>query len=249
MTRAVTWYASGTESVLGRLEVRTAQASSPTHESTHATRDLRLAARSRPWELGDTSTSGPSVIAFLFALPGSAAIRAIDAAGDYFAVRTGDAWDLFLPGYAQEDRKTPRGERLGTRRAARMTFVPDAFDTLRDHVETASGRRWRYSGGSDLVLVNTWLSPGSAPVIDWQSTASGSLTEAAAGRVSLGIAEVIERISRDLQQNLEDPHYGVSKIMEIDHRRAPAASSIIRDLFVGVTSEIVASFAAKTAGL
>jgi len=233
---------------MGRLEERSAELRADRVNALLSTRGLRLAARSRPWEITDEARWGPSVIAFLFALPGSAAVRAIDAAGEYFAVRTGDAWDLFLPGYVRDEKKVPRERRLGGSYARGMSFAPEAFDSLRAHVEAESGGRWQYSGGTDLVLVNTWLSPDADPVIDWASTASGSLTEASAGLVTLGIAEVVERISRDLEQNLEDPMYGVGDI-DPTSPASPAASSIMRDLFVTVTGEIVAALAVKSAGL
>lgn len=94
---------------------------------------------------------------------------------------TGDDWDLFFPGYytAHDERfehnvgSHPIGRGFGSQ----WFFHSRDFDMLRSHVEQASGERWTYSGGTDLVLVNGWLPERGEPVIDWVSTQSGSLSE------------------------------------------------------------------------
>jgi len=248
MDTPLAWHSQSRQSVIGRLEERSAALvvddAGPIH---FRTRDLRLASRSRPWENAAGSQWGPSVLVFLFALPGSSAIKAIDANGDYFSVRSGRTWDLFLPGYVAPSGKIKTSERTGDRYARTWIFDSEGFDTIRGHVEAKSGGRWKFSGGTDLVLVNTWLSSGQDPAIDWASTAFGSLSETTTGTTTIGLAQVIERISRDLQENLEDPMYGVGEIQAA--MKNSSSSSIMRDLFISVTSDIVATVATKASGI
>jgi hypothetical protein len=154
----------------------------------------------------------PTDLAFLFALPDSAAIRQLDARGDYFNVRTGDTWDLFFPGY-RKSRGNDSG-RWVTRRAygRRWRFDAEGFNTIREYVERESGRRWEYSGSTDLVLINCWIHEHGEPTIDWASTISGQLTDQVDGVQTLTLANIIERISRDLGTAAEDPSYGVSRV-------------------------------------
>jgi hypothetical protein len=40
-------------------------------------------------------------------------------------------------------------------------------------VEELSGRRWQYSSGTDLALVNAWLVEEGEPLVNWVSRISG----------------------------------------------------------------------------
>lgn len=110
-------------------------------------------------------TGGFHVVAMLFAHPDSDAIRTLDARGEYFNVRTGNTWDLFFPGYHQSDdhrlERAAGSRPVGRGFASGWYFNARDFDVFRRHVESASGKRWRYSGGTDLVLV-TALCPTAA---------------------------------------------------------------------------------------
>ena len=159
---------------------------------------------------------GPSVLAIIFAHPDTEAIRTLDTRGDYLNIRSGETWDLFFAGYYSSD--APRTEKqleskpVGDHFARDWYFNSMAFEKLRGHVERMSGGRWQYSGETDLVLVNVWLPEHGEPTIDWESTQSGSLTDTRVGTSTLSLAQVIEKVSRDLQNEAEDAHYGIATV-------------------------------------
>jgi hypothetical protein len=193
---------------------------------------------------------GPIVLAFLFAQPGSEAIRALDTAGAYFDCRSGDTWDLFFPGYYRADDPDSE-ERLGAKRvgsdfAGNWFFSPADFNHMRKHVQNSSGERWKYSGLADLVLVCGWLASEGEPTIDWASTLSGTVGEGPAGR-TLTIQEVIERISNDLEAGEEDPNFGVDPLTAPSDARQP--DRIARDVVVGALSGIAAALGKGALGI
>ena len=143
---------------------------------------------------------GPAVLAFLFAHPDSDAMRMLDARGDYFDVRSGDTWDLFFPGYYRSPRGRDFEQETGARPighgyGADWYFNFGDFNMLRQDIERSSERRWEYSGGTDLVLVNGWLFERGEPTVDWASTISGQITDRTDGTKTLTLANVIERIT------------------------------------------------------
>lgn len=78
---------------------------------------------------------------------------------------------------------------------------------MREHVEERSG--WEYSGEADLVLIGCYLLEQGEPMVDWDLTLSGSVTDTATGTKTLNLGAVIEKISRDLANAVEDPDWGV----------------------------------------
>jgi len=192
---------------------------------------------------------GPVVIAFLFAHPGSDAIRMLDARGEYFDVRTGDTWHLFYPGYyrstmGHDFEQGAGGRPIGRQYAADWYFSPKDFNELRRHVEQSSNQLWEYSGGTDLVLVNGWVPMRGEPTIDWASI-SGQITDQEEGTKTLTLANVIERISRDLENAIEDASYGVREVT--DGPPSPV-SHIGRDFMIQALSGIAAALGAKALG-
>jgi len=194
---------------------------------------------------------GPAVLAFLFAFPDSDAIRMLDTRGEYFDIRTGETWDLFFPGYFSsvdeaETRRYPAARPVGRDFASTWYFSVSDFDALRLHVEQASERRWQYSGGSDLVLVNGWMPAEGEPTIDWASTISGQLTEQSAGALTLTLAGVVERITLDFQTGAGDAVYGVPEVTgPPPHESGHAA----RDFMISTLSGIAAALGARALGL
>ena len=193
---------------------------------------------------------GPTVLAFLFAHPDSDAFCMLDARGEYFNVRTGNAWDLFFPGYYSSSDpgfEQQTGSRpVGRGFAGEWFFSASDFDMLRSHVERSSGRRWAFSGGADLVVVNGWLPERGEPVIDWASTKSGTLREGAASRSDITIAHVIERISRDLETGAEDASYGVGDIID---RTDDRGDSDAKKVMIGALGGIAAALGKRGLGL
>ena len=194
---------------------------------------------------------GPTVLAFLFAHPDSDAIRMLDQRGEYFDCRTGDTWDLSFPGYYRSGKgrlfELEAGARpVGHGYADDWYFNPHDFDLLRGHVERSSQGRWQYSGGTDLVLINGWLVEGNDPSIDWASTVSGQVADQAAGARTLTLANVIERVSRDLESATEDASYGVGELTEPP---SPSDGHIERDLMVNALAGIAAALGARALGI
>ncbi len=194
---------------------------------------------------------GPTVLAFLFAMPDSDTIRLLDARGEYFHLRTGDTWDLFFPGYneTRPDKNARRGDarRVGQGYARRWGFNAQDFDNLRRHVEERSGGRWHYSGGTDLVLINCWVPDQGEPTIDWASTICGQLTDRGEGTQTLTLANIIERITHDLEQALKDPAYGVGAVT--DEPSAPTGTRATRDVAVEALGNIAAAIMMRATGM
>jgi hypothetical protein len=247
--------------VMGRLQqrqrelasaaVRARRAQAEARQSTSSA--LMTAAYSRELaerEMRARWRGGPQVVAFLFAPPDTDAIRSLDARGDYLNVRTGDDWDLFFPGYHRSGDHGLEAE-VGSRRVGRefardWYFNARDFDIFRREVEGASGGLWRYSGGADLVVAVGYM-PDAGPItIDWESTMSGSLTEREGAR-SLTVAETVERLSQDLEDGAEDPHFGLAEVFN----RMPEGtdSKALRDFTMGVLTAIAAQFGKDRLGM
>lgn len=192
----------------------------------------------------------PIVVAFLFAHPDSDAMRLIDARGEYFDARTGDTWDLLFPGYYKPRRGCEFEQDAGARPAGhgfagKWYFSPAGFNDLREYVQRSSERRWEYSGGTDLVLVNAWVPDQGEPMIDWSSTISGQVTDQQAGIRTLTLANVIERITRDLENEIEDASYGVSEVT--DGPPSPKGH-VTRDFMINALAGIAAALGARALG-
>ncbi len=249
---------SGAWTVMGRLAARQRQLR---EDATAARRRERDRSRSSQMmtaasdmqayqdSIAAAWRGGPSVLAFLFAQPDSHAIRSLDARGDYLNIRTGRTWDLFFPGYYQSDKpkleKEIRSRCIGRNFAEDWYFDAFSFDTLRRHVEHESRDLWRYSGETDLVLINLWLPEHGLPIIDWESTISGSLSESERGE-SLSLSQVVEKISRDLESGLEDPSYGVEQVVNPSRKQD---ESTAKKVMIGALGGIVAAFAKSKLGL
>jgi hypothetical protein len=196
-------------------------------------------------------TGGTFVVAMLFAHPDSQAIQTLDARGGYFNVRTGDTWDLFFPGY-HISSESPAFEREAGSRPVRREFTEQwffndrDFDMFRQHVQDASKGRWVYSGGTDLVLVTGYMPTAGEITIDWASTLVGSLTEPD-GTKTLTIAQVIERLTTDLEKGAEDASYGVGDV--VDGHIEKSATSSAREVAVAALGGIAAELAKAGLGL
>lgn len=194
-------------------------------------------------------TCGPTVLALLFAHPDTKAIASLDARGEYFDHRAGEQWDLFFPGYFRSP--DPAAERRYGARPVGKEFLndwffhPGDFDLFRIEIERLSEKRWQYSGTTDLVLASAWLASNSEPTVDWATTVSGSLTDVLTGTVSVSLPEVIERLSREIEQTLQSPDYGVPELTEKDGDSVPPAA---RDVMSNALGGIIAALGMKALG-
>jgi hypothetical protein len=146
----------------------------------------------------------------VFASPDSAPAQQLLRRKAYFDVRTGDNWDVFFAGYFQYGSMSDPDQ---------IQFDDDwglglrAFDAFRRGLEIRSRHRWKYSGGSDLVLLNMITFLTGDVQIDFQSIQSGPLTDPDDDTQTLTLARVIELISIDLEDDNGDDSYGVSEVV------------------------------------
>jgi hypothetical protein len=191
---------------------------------------------------------GPTVVALLFAHPDSEAVRTLDARGEYFNCRTGETWDLFFPGYyksANADLEVQTGAtRVGPGFASDWFFSAGDFNLFRADIQRLSEGRWTYSGGTDLVVINGWIPDVGEPVIDWPSTMAGALSDEATK--TLTIAQVVERLTRDLETQAEDPAYGVGEVTCLP---VAPGNSMARQIVIGALGGIGAALGKKGLGM
>lgn len=190
-----------------------------------------------------------TVIALLFGFPESAPMEELRSRRAYFDYRTKDNWDLFFPGYFQpapEQGLDKRDQRLTSERDNDWFFDPWAFNLMREHVEERSG--WEYSGETDLVLIGCYLLEEGEPMVDWDLTLSGSVTDTATGTKTLNLGAVIEKISRDLANAVEDPDWGVSRVVSPDKPEG-MVPRLEREAFIKAVAGIAAALALKPFGL
>jgi hypothetical protein len=198
---------------------------------------------------------GPAVLAFLFAQPDSQAMEMLDARAEYFDHRTGDTWDLFLPGYYSSREGADFERRAGAVPTGQYYtrdwyFHPGAFNSLREHIERSSEGRWHYSGGTDLVLIGGWMPDVGEPMIDWQSTISGRVTDPATATTTLSLPEIIEHISRDIEESLEAADYGVGNVTGTGGAECIGAESrTMRDVMINALGGIIAALVGKATGV
>jgi hypothetical protein len=95
------------------------------------------------------------------------------------------------------------------------------------------------------VLVNAWLPEQGELTIDWASAISGQVTDQQAGIRTLTLANIIERITRDLENEIEDASYGVGDVTD---RRPSRKSHVTRDFMLNALAGIAAALSAHALG-
>lgn len=191
------------------------------------------------------------VIALLFAHPDSEAVRQWSARADYFDLRTGSTWDLFVPGYYRltgysATRVAVDGHRVSGQGPDSLYFSPRGFDDLRRHVQEQTGNRWQYSGEADLVLLSAWLPESGDPTVDWQSVLAGQISDSPSGQRTLTLAQVIERISVDLEQVHESESFGVPEVVRASLQ---PGQSVTREILVQAIANVGAALGLRVLGL
>lgn len=199
---------------------------------------LRRRGRQRRKPTSSGGAEWETIVAMAFVPPPADTLDLLDAGGGVLDVRSGDRWDLFFPGHFKSSWEQERSvSRLvlpaetnrralspGTarRRPAGQDFLRDwyfdhnSFDVMRSEVETQSQRRFVYDGRPTLVVVRAVYDEGSEPVVDWASLASGPLSDRRHGTNTMTLAEVVHRISTDLEQGSADSHWGVGAVLSQD---------------------------------
>jgi hypothetical protein len=164
-------------------------------------------------------------LAFLLGHPDTSAVQQMARRHAYFDERTGGSWDLFFPGYYEDDRPRQAVDQRVTTSKATWWFSPTEFDRMRVKLEGKSSGRWRYSGGADLLLVRTRVPARGNPTVDWSSLV-GARLGVKEGEDDLGAT--VESIMRDIEDGavVRLPVHGDD-------------SSLGRDLAKGTTVAVV----------
>lgn len=189
-----------------------------------------------------------TVLAFMFAMPDEPTIEMLNRRGEYFDIRSGNSWDLFFPGYyrssnGQLEAHVMNTTPVGDRYARDWYFNSSDFDMLRQHVEDSSDGRWRFTGGSDLVLINAFVPERGEPTVDWESIQSGAI------RPPETLAGVVERISGDLERHTEDSAYGVASITSSGRSPASKGGGPAQDFFIQALAGIATALGLKSMGM
>jgi hypothetical protein len=202
--------------------------------------------------MGD-STTRYDVLSFAFMPPHTDSAHEMVEMADYFDLRTGKTWDLFLPGYVRVTDHHKARELRGAMRPVsgfgepwgpHWFWTPEGFDAIRRAVEHRAEGRWSYEGCAQLVLVNTVLRRNETPIIDWPSIQYGSLNPARHGTSSLSVGEVIERITQDLEWGIEDGSYGVGSVVGVEPSDTGWLNTA-REFLVNFTAGVLANLAAR----
>lgn len=191
---------------------------------------------------------GWSVLAFLFAQPDSAAIRELDARGEYFNVRTGDKWDLFFPGYYVSAGANQQygAKPVGRDFANNWYFEPMGFNIMRSQIEGFAGSRWNYSGGTDLVVTQAWIPERGEPVVDWECTKVGS-PDPVEQRDGVSLSAAIERLSRDIENDSQDAHFGIAQLIKPVLPKRD--DGVVKKVFIGALGGMLAAIGKSATGL
>lgn len=130
---------------------------------------------------------------------------------EYFHHRSGEAIHFYCGGYGRYWYKDGRlyndainvTEDKGYWGDIPWKFSPQAFVHLVEEIELES--EWKYSGGVELLLLNTWVNGYNELVIDFDTLLSINLTKACKDKVVEDIQHLFEeifRIARNQKENL-----------------------------------------------
>jgi len=191
-----------------------------------------------------------TVMVFVFAPPGSRTMELLDRRLDVLDARSAEKWDAFFAGYYTSDadnlERQVGSQLVGERQVSHWYFNASYFNSFRNEIETATGGNWKYSGGSDILAVSAWIRPHGDPIIDWASLVSGSLTEPLDGVATITLAQAVELISRDLEQQVEDARFGLKNL--VGPATAVNSDSTAKKVMVGALGGFLAGLGKSVAG-
>ena len=154
----------------------------------------------------------------------------------YFDARSGEDWDVFFPGYFAYGSMDDPGE---IRLREPWGFSPIAFNSFRRDLERRTQYAWRFSGESELVVMNAILMPHIATV-DFESVASGPLTDHELATTTRTLAQAIERLGQQFEDGSEDADYGLDEVLNYGTpQRSNAAGQFVRDVATATAASIV----------
>jgi hypothetical protein len=156
-------------------------------------------------------TNAVKMIGLLLARPQATLARAeIVPNLPYFHHRAGKHIHFFCVGYGAywPPEHVPDAENVVTINHTKWLYSDRLFNEFRAELEGAT--RWRYSGGSDLVLTNsTWDAERRSADLDFTSALAMNLEQAVADGAIPDVARWFERIFQFAEYNTDDdPTWG-----------------------------------------
>lgn len=158
----------------------------------------------------------------------------------YFHYRSGEHTNFYFAGYRQGSQPGPGEMRVDAHfDHPGWIFSERDFDNFRREVEGSS--RWRYSGGTDLILINAAKQVATNPKLDLTSAISVNLEQLKEDGALIETAMLFEQIFRYAETHgANDPTWGFSDSVGI--RTAKVA---LRSLFFSVLPEALRGDAVK----
>jgi hypothetical protein len=185
------------------------------------------------------------VVILVFAFPDSWSAKQLIQRREYFDIRSGDDWDVFFPGYyAYESLGDPQEIVLDEP----WGFSPRAFDCFRRDLEVRTEQRWRFRGESELVAMNVILTADGAAV-DFTSVVSGPLTERDLGVTTRTLAEAIERLGQQFDDESDDSDYGLGEVFAPPSTDRPTKERAIGKIGIGAAGGVAAALVRHALGL
>lgn len=191
-----------------------------------------------------TNDNFTSLFCLIFAHPDTKTMRLIQKRREYFKSRTGETWDLVLPGYfnASEQIDTAGSFKIASASTSSWGFDANAFNSLRKFIEIKSDFRWRYSGNADIVLINCYITDTGEPLFDWESTLSADIESSICKSSKLSIAEIVELISTDIEKNAEDESYGLELLFKERSTSNSGFKDNLKTVILGILSSLIFEF-------
>jgi len=164
---------------------------------------------------------------------------------EYFHARTGENIDFFCAGFCAyvppasgvECVLDNTGQEVMLKDSnIHWQFDNRGFDRFRRDIEVRTENKWKYSGESDLILINAKydLQTHTAS-LDFSSAIVLNLSKAIADKAILSTSELFEDIARFAESHSgDDPTWGYS-----DHRGKKIGKSVLLDVLMAILPESV----------
>lgn len=186
-----------------------------------------------------------SVVILVFAFPDSWSAKQLMQRREYFDIRSCEDWDVFFPGYY---RYGSMGDPQQVDLADYWGFSPRAFDRFRRDLEVRTERRWRFRGESELIAMNAFLT-ADGPAVDFTSVVSGPLTERDRGITTRTLAEAIERLGQQFDDESDDSDYGLGEVFAPPTTDGPKREPAIGKIGIGAAGGVASALVRHALGL
>jgi hypothetical protein len=155
---------------------------------------------------------------------------------DYLSSRSGEHMDLFCVGYSRK----PRNPRLHRRKPTvtvkniNWWFDSESFDEVRQEIEQES--KWKYSGGTELLIANA-RSSFDAAAIDYSSAIPCRLEEMQNDKAIPNVRQFFEKVFEYAENPGSDPAFGLSDEFGKDIAINAVKKTVLRILLKSLAPE------------